>query len=80
MCRRYFTDKEDFKDLEFDYFIAENWGDAPIDIFHEEHSLFPYLEDMWNELDIGTAFETIVRWEKTMHTKSESEDDKGNIN
>ena len=79
MCRRYFTDNEDFKGLEFDYFIAENWGDASTDIINEEHSLFPYLEDMWNELDPGTAFETIVRWEKTMATKTESEDDKDNI-
>lgn len=78
ICRRYFADIEDFADLEFDYFLADNFGDASSDIFSEEHSLFPYLEEMWNQLDPETAFETIVRWESSMTIKGVSENDKDN--
>jgi guanylate kinase len=80
ICRRFFTDKEDFANLDFITHTVTNNSDEQIqDIFNDEHLLFPCLEHMWRELDPGTAFETIVRWEKTMQIKSESEDDKGNI-
>lgn len=78
MCRRYFTDIDDFQNLEFNYQTIENHNGMPTDIFHEEQALRS-LEDMWNALDPGTSFETIVRWEKTMSTKAESKDDKDKI-
>lgn len=79
MCRRYFADEKDFANIEFESFLVVNDTNIISDIFNEEHSIFPCLEEMWNALDPGTSFETIVRWEKTMKTKAESDDDKDKI-
>ena len=81
ICRRFFTDKEDFSNLDFiTYTIPNNSDDSIVDLLNnDEDAIFSYLEAMWRELDPGTAFETIVRWERTMSIKAEPEDDKDNI-
>ena len=81
ICRRFFTDKEDFNEIMLDeYSIISNYDGCNENIFSEEHSLdINGLKEMWDALDPGTAFETIARWESTMFKKAESDNDKDNI-
>ena len=78
MCRRYFTDEKDFTDLDFDRYQIDNWDGANLDLAAECNSCFDALEEMWNELNVDTQFETIMRWESSMSKKAESENNKDN--
>ena len=78
ICRRYFTDKEDFSALDLDYFIVESGAGTSSDLLNDNNTLLDEIESMWKQLDVDTAFETIVRWESTMTKKAESEKDKDN--
>ena len=73
MCRRYFTDEKDFADLDFDRYQIDNWDGADLDLMSQFNSANYILEEMWGALGIDTAFETIVRWESSMHTKATPE-------
>ena len=70
MCRRYFTDEKDFADLDFDRYQIDNWDGADLDFVSQFNSTSSILEEMWGALDVDTSFETIVRWENSMHTKA----------
>jgi len=50
MCRRYFTDEEDFADLDFDYYILDNHDYGCIDLTHSGHSMEIVLERIWYQL------------------------------
>jgi guanylate kinase len=79
MCRRYFTDEKDFSDLDFDRYQIDNWDGANLDLIDAYNSCFDTLEEMWNDLNVDTQFETIMRWEASMNTKkAELDDDKVN--
>ena len=79
MCRRYFTDEKDFSDLDFDRYQIDNWDGANLDLVDAYNSCFDTLEEMWNDLNVDTQFETIMRWEASMNTKkAELDDDKVN--
>ena len=76
ICRRYFTDKEDFENLDFSYFIISNYDENIQDDYVMINSLSTELEAMWERLDTKTGFETIARWESSMSIKAESDKDK----
>ena len=78
MCRRYFTDEEDFSDLDFDRYQIDNWDGADLDLLTASNSCMDVLEEMWGALGVDTSFETIMRWESSMSKKAESENDKDN--
>lgn len=81
ICRRFFADKEDFNALKLEeYTIVSSFDGCDENILSESHSIdMGRIEQMWQDLDIGTAFETIVRWETSMFKKAESDNDKDNI-
>ena len=72
MCRRYFTDEKDFADLDFDRRIIENFDGASLDLLADCNSSLEDFEAMWRALGVGTAFETIMRWESSMSKKADS--------
>lgn len=75
MCRRYFTDEKDFADLDFDRYQIDNWDGADLDLMSQFNSTYSILEEMWCALGNDTLFETIVRWENSMHTKATPENE-----
>ena len=78
MCRRYFTDEEDFSKIAFNRMLIENPDGADLNLLNEFNNCDDIFESMWNALDLDREFETITRWESTMSKKAESENDKDN--
>lgn len=78
MCRRYFTDEKDFSALDFDRYRIDNWDGADLDLLTASYSCLDMISEMWEALGIDTEFETIMRWESSMLTKAESENNKDN--
>lgn len=74
MCRRYFTDEKDFLALDFDRYQIDNWDGADLDLLSSSMSSLETIGEMWNELNVDTEFETIMRWESSMSKKAEPAD------
>lgn len=51
ICRRYFADEKDFADLDFDYYILENYDGGCIDLLGASHSLEGELARLWGTLN-----------------------------
>ena len=78
MCRRYFTDEKDFSNLDFDRYQIDNWDGADLDLLTECNTCLDVLEEMWETLEVDTAFNTIMRWESSMSKKAESNNEEVN--
>ena len=80
ICRRFLTDEQDFTVLsEWEEFavVGNEDGEDPDLLRKLEHRL-EWFETMWNDLEIDTAFETIMRWESSMSKKAEPANDEVN--
>jgi guanylate kinase len=76
ICRRFFTDKEDFAHISDSidaYYVVTSYDGGCEDLICEANSLLEEIEIMWKKLETNTAFETIMRWETSMHTKADEE-------
>lgn len=75
MCRRFFTDEEDFSDLEFDYYLLDNCDNSCTDLVNTGHSLNIVLERVWNQLGRKEPWQEIsTRPNSIMTTSNEKED------
>lgn len=75
MCRRYFTDEQDFSNIDFDRYYIDNWDGAFLDLLNEYNSCLDRIETMWGALGVDTSFETIMRWESSMSKKADSQEE-----
>ena len=79
ICRRFFTDTDDFADLDFDRHYVENYsGNECLDLLAECQSLGFEFEDLWKATGTDMTFETIARWERSMPKKAESDNSEDN--
>lgn len=81
ICRRFMTDEQDFAALsEWEEFavVGNEDGEDP-DLLVKLSERLEWFEEMWNSLGVDTAFETIVRWESSMHTKAAPEEKEDKI-
>ena len=74
MCRRYFTDENDFANLDFDYYVLENYDGGSLDLVHSGHSMNIVLERIWYRLGAQTLWKEI----SADAIKAESSDNKAN--
>ena len=72
ICRRFMTDEKDFLALsEWEEFavVGNEDGEDPDLLVKLEHRL-EWFKSMWKNLESNTEFETIMRWDQSMHTKA----------
>lgn len=83
ICRRYFADKKDFADIDFEYYVIKGDDSIPDpDIMAQSEDFLSNIKTMWSCVTTETGFSTIVRWENSMLAKteqSEAADDKDKI-
>ena len=76
ICRRFLTDEKDFEALSEweEYAVISNEDDEDTDLLVKLSHRLEWFEMMWNELEVDTAFETIMRWDSSISKKAESSD------
>ena len=76
ICRRFITDEKDFEAFSHleEYAVVSNEDGEDADLLAKLSHRLEWFEAMWNELDVDTSFETIMRWESSMLKKAESSD------
>lgn len=78
ICRRFIADEKDFALLSEweEYFVIGNEDhDTPDLLTNLRTEVF---EEMWEQLEADTAFETVLRWDSSMMKKTESENNEDN--